>query len=451
MALPKYKFELKDPSKDKTSIVFLFYFNSQKFKYGTSQIIWPELWDSETQRPTTNKKLIGEWSKEEPTIKTELESIANRLDNICQKVTEYFSLTERAGQKVILEDLRSKLNERFKDTPKPKIEKEEAKQPPFILELIHEYVKGMINGTVLISSPKAKRGQKYSQATVDLYVSFEKIYKEFDLEYGPHRVDQINSDYESDLFQYFEEKEYAPQQKGKLIARLKAIIHSYLKFQRGKSYEMEKDGKTPILKAIDLYHIEKELDGITKPNEKTQAVALYEDEIKKIVKLDLTQKSYLKRTRDVFLAGYFTVLRYSDFHRLDPRKHLKSGFIEIRAQKTKKLAKIEAVPELIAILDQYPEGFPKITAQEIGRNIKEICRVAGINEKIEILKRGQIEEKEKWQLIKTHTARRSGATRLYEQGVPLMEIMEITGHTKLDTLQNYIIPRKTKKVKGTKK
>jgi len=445
MALPKYKFELKDPSKDKTSIVFLFYFNSQKFKYGTSQIIWPELWDSETQRPTTNKKLIGEWSKEHPAIKTELENIANRLDNICQKVTEYFSLTERAGQKVILDDLRTKLNERFKDTPKPKIEKEDVMQPPYILDIIHNYVKGMINGTVLISFPKVKRGQKFSQATVDLYRSFEKVYIEFEEEYGKYRVDEISRDYEKDLFQFFEEKEYAANQKGKLITRLKAIIHDYLNTERGKTYAMEREGKQPVLRTQDLYHITKELDEISKPSEKTQAVALYSDEIKKIIKLDLTQKTYLKRTRDVFLAGYYTALRYSDFHRITPSKHVKGDYLIIKAQKTKKQAKIKINKEFKHILDSYPDGFPKITSQEIGRNIKEICRLAGIKEKIEIEKRGKIIEKEKWELITTHTARRSGATQMYEEGMSLFEIMEITGHTKLEMLEVYLKPRKNKK------
>ena len=70
--------------------------------------------------------------------------------------------------------------------------------------------------------------------------------------------------------------------------------------------------------------------------------------------------------------------------------------------------------------------------------------MAGIKEKIEIDDRGQIVEMEKWQLITTHTARRSGATNMYENGVPLLEIMQITGHTKLDTLQNYLIPKRRK-------
>jgi len=441
MAFPNYKFELKDPKRDKTSIVFLFYYQRQKFKYGTSQIIYPELWDKERQRPTNKKELIAEWSKQVPDLKTDLENISNRLDNICTKTTEYFSLTERAGLKINLEELRTNLDQRFKEEKKPKTKPEEIQQPPYISEIINKQVKGMINGTVFITHPKSKRGQKFSPATVDLYRSFEKVYNEFENEYGQYRIDQISREYEKDLFQFFEDKEYAPNQKGKLITRLKAIIHDYLNTQRGKTYAAEKEGKRPVLSTSDLFHISKELDEISKPKVKTQAVALYSEEIKKILRLDLSQKPYLKRTRDVFLAGYYTALRYSDFHRLDPSKHVKGNQIVIKAQKTKKQTRIDISKELKSILDQYPQGFPKITSQEIGRNIKEICRMAGIKEKIEIDDRGQIVEMEKWQLITTHTARRSGATNMYENGVPLMEIMQITGHTKLDTLQGYLIPR----------
>ena len=441
MALPNYKFELKDPHRDKTSIVFIFYIQGQKFKYGTSQIIYPELWDNERQRPTKKRSLIQDWSKQVPDIKTDLENINNRLENICSKTTEYLSLTERAGAKINLQDLRNTLDQRFKEEKKPKVEPEVIQQPPYISEIITKQVKGMINGTVFITSPKQRRGQKFSPATVDLYRSFEKVYNEFEQEYGNYRIDQISREYDDALFQFFEDKEYADNQRGKLIARLKAIIHDYLNTQRGITYSMEKEGKRPALSTTDLFHISKELDEISKPKVKTQAVALYSEEIKKIAKLDLSQKPYLKRTRDVFLAGYYTALRYSDFHRLDPSKHVKGDQLIIKAQKTKKQTRIDITKELKAILDQYPEGFPKITSQEIGRNIKEICRMAGIKEKIELEDKGQIVVKEKWQLITTHTARRSGATNMYENGKSLMEIMQITGHTKLDTLQTYLIPK----------
>jgi len=38
----------------------------------------------------------------------------------------------------------------------------------------------------------------------------------------------------------------------------------------------------------------------------------------------------------------------------------------------------------------------------------------------------------------SHTARRSGATNMYKQGIPSIDIMKITGHTKESTFMRYI-------------
>ncbi len=44
----------------------------------------------------------------------------------------------------------------------------------------------------------------------------------------------------------------------------------------------------------------------------------------------------------------------------------------------------------------------------------------------------------KYELIMTHTARRTGATLLYKNGVNTLDIMKITGHKTEKTLLNYI-------------
>lgn len=48
------------------------------------------------------------------------------------------------------------------------------------------------------------------------------------------------------------------------------------------------------------------------------------------------------------------------------------------------------------------------------------------------------EEKEKWELVHTHTARRTGATLMYLSGMELFDIMKITGHSSPMMLKKYI-------------
>lgn len=45
---------------------------------------------------------------------------------------------------------------------------------------------------------------------------------------------------------------------------------------------------------------------------------------------------------------------------------------------------------------------------------------------------------EKYKLIHTHTARRTGATLIYLSGVDIYDIMKVTGHTSPAMLKMYI-------------
>ena len=44
----------------------------------------------------------------------------------------------------------------------------------------------------------------------------------------------------------------------------------------------------------------------------------------------------------------------------------------------------------------------------------------------------------KYKLIHTHTARRTGATLMYLDGVDIYDIMKVTGHTTPEMLKKYI-------------
>ena len=48
------------------------------------------------------------------------------------------------------------------------------------------------------------------------------------------------------------------------------------------------------------------------------------------------------------------------------------------------------------------------------------------------------EIKDKWELVTTHTARRSFATNAYKSGIPSLKIMMITGHTTESSFLRYI-------------
>ena len=78
----------------------------------------------------------------------------------------------------------------------------------------------------------------------------------------------------------------------------------------------------------------------------------------------------------------------------------------------------------------------------MNRFIKEIAREAGVTEKVEVsyVENGEKKNRlvEKCELVKTHTARRSGATNMYLAGIPTIAIMKITGHKTEREFMKYI-------------
>lgn len=57
----------------------------------------------------------------------------------------------------------------------------------------------------------------------------------------------------------------------------------------------------------------------------------------------------------------------------------------------------------------------------------------------------------KYELIKSHTARRTFATMLYKAGVPPRIIMGFTGHQNLDVFMNYVIITQEDRLKAVQK
>ena len=438
-----HKFDLKDPTAETSSIKYRFDYLGKRFVYGTGQMIIPELWDRVTQRPTTNKKLLDQYQKDHPQIKTELRNVNQRLENITAASLTFFSLKEQQKASVEFKELKEFLDSEFRPKPiKPKETTQaapETPQAPFIKDLIHEYIKGMYSG-----KKKTKKKTNYDNDTIKAYLSFKKMWDELETYFDTHYVvTDISQEFETELHEFFnDEKEYSPNTKGKMIKMLKCIINDFLELEYETIYKAKKTGIETVLSEIDLLYIEKQLDRIIKPNSKTINIALDENELLSLYELDLLGKHHLDRARDIFLCGCYTGLRHSDYGRIKP-EHVKTDYIEMIMFKGKEKVFIPFCSELVTILKKWDYSIPEMTSQELGRYIKEIGKMSGIVANVEITEtKGNqtiINIKPKNQMITSHTARRSFATNMFYDGMNPIDIMKITGHKKLDTFQKYIV------------
>ena len=206
--------------------------------------------------------------------------------------------------------------------------------------------------------------------------------------------------------------------------------------------------KTVSLKAVMKAANEQELTDNTKyqlfknVSEESQAIALSEDELDMLARFDFSHSARLERTRDLFLVGCWTGLRFSDFTRIG-EENIKDGMITIQQQKTNEFVTIPLHPVFLRIWEKYNGNLPaNISNQKFNDNLKDVCREAGLTEHVlkSITKGGkkQTTVYEKWQLVSSHTARRSFATNLYKSGFPSISIMQITGHKTESSFLKYI-------------
>ncbi len=179
-----------------------------------------------------------------------------------------------------------------------------------------------------------------------------------------------------------------------------------------------------------------------KPNEESFNVYLDEEELDALFKLDLSKSPYLERVRDVFLVGCWTGCRFSDIAKVCS-ENIKGEIVTLEQEKTKTLVKIPLHPVVKTILEKYNGKLPEmITNQKFNEFLKQVVKRAQIEDKVikGITKGGKRESKEykKWQLISSHSARRSFATNLYKSGFPSFSIMKITGHKTETSFLKYI-------------
>ncbi|MDA3818539.1 MAG: hypothetical protein PF486_14245 [Prolixibacteraceae bacterium] len=94
-------------------------------------------------------------------------------------------------------------------------------------------------------------------------------------------------------------------------------------------------------------------------------------------------------------------------------------------------------------MKKYENDLPRVlTNQKMNEYLKELRQLAGFDEpfykKITIGGKRVTKKFKKWELLCTHTARRSFATNLYLAGFQAISIMKITGHQTEKAFLKYI-------------
>jgi len=189
--------------------------------------------------------------------------------------------------------------------------------------------------------------------------------------------------------------------------------------------------------------------------EETDTVYLNEKELEQLKNKDFSKMPYLDRVRDWFLLLAWTGCRFSDLEKVG-KTDIKDGFISFRQQKTNTKVTIPLHPVVLEILEKYDFDLPEpITNQRFNEYIKEAAKLAEINntESITITRGGKLvtELYPKWELISSHTGRRSFCTNMYKRGLPTLMIMSVSGHKTEKSFLKYIKVKQSEHAEMMKK
>jgi len=270
----------------------------------------------------------------------------------------------------------------------------------------------------------------YSKGSIKVYGStFNHLKKYADevMRREPSFAD-FNHEFFSAFSNYLFGKDYGNNYVHKLTSTLKTLLK-----------EADRREVSPELKVKDGWMVA--------TREEPPAIYLTEDDLTRLYNLDLSENARLCRVRDLFLIGCYTGLRFSDFTELTPGNFKKSdggkSYIEMFTRKTRVKVSIPVKSELLAILTKYDFQPPKaISNQNFNDYLKEVGQLAGLDEPTMLtrIRNGKRIDQTfpKYELMTTHTARRSFATNAYKAKVPVKYIMSVTGHTTEREFYKYV-------------
>ncbi len=396
--------------KAKTSVIIgkLFY-NGTRFVFSTQYSIKPDNWSHKTQRVSSKEKDADNINSFLAARKSE---IINIHDNL-----------KRAG-KLSAENLDMEINGK------------KGELSDSGLKTFYQHIEETIHKAGEEEKNKVSRGEvvrssnelKYKNTFKRIKATADKFYNGRELGF-----DDIDMAFYDNFVSYLKQE---PQSKGHIGLSINSI--------GGEIKRLKRFMKTATTRKLTDNFIFKD-DDFKAPSEHTKQMYLDENEVNHLFDIKNTLSPRLKTVCLNFLIGARTGLRVSDYKKCIDDAVKATGLICIdNTQKTGEPVFIPLHWQVKTILEES-DGVPlQVSDQELNRELKVLGKLAGFDKMVWDTRKGRNkpigsgEYCHKYELLSTHTARRSCATNMYLAGFDLYFIQGILGHTKLEQTIKYL-------------
>lgn len=413
--------------------------HSINYKVASALSVDIQAWNKSKKSNTT----MNNFRNANPDLTAKMDCIRKNLDDTLKRETP---ITKEEMREIIDSVIYAEARAAEKMRKEEQKKKEAEAKRMTLNKYIKAYIEQVSNG-----ARQTEQGRNYAHSTVKAIKQAMKQFEMFQQEVKrSYDFNDIDMTFYYDYTAYLKKKGYAINSVGKCVKELKAIMYS-AEIEGHHTNNIWKDKKFKGTK-IDVDNIYLTLE-----------------DLDKMMTVDLSKYGIgHEQARDIFMVGVWTAQRVSDYNNIkkedfdtltknvmheepDPEhpgqmrawiEKQEITYLNIRQQKTGARVSIPCNSKLMEILKKYDYQMPHLEDQVINRYIKEVAKEAGLTEPVEIeTTKGGTPKKEtfeKWQLIHTHTARRTGATLMYLAGIDLYDIMKVTGHTSPAMLKKYI-------------
>ncbi len=405
-------FYLADPHKEKTSLYAILRYNKRYYKKGTGISVVTKYWNADRQQASASKSY-----KDGAKVNFEIAKWRRAIDAAVAGI-------ERDGTQM--------------ETPRQFWDLVEAEKSgawvktKAALTFLEYWEKVFIPRFLLTKSETRIRR---------FHVILHKL-REFEKKEGRHYgFGEIDLSYYRRLQQYMYGLNHSPNYFGTTIKVIKQVMKEAAlidKLHTNTEY-LHSDFKTVTQEVDAVYLTLEELDKLhRKPVDGEFIRQLYPQALPYMAGNII--RSY-QTVKNRFLIGAFTGLRVSDFNRLSA-DNIRDGKIYMITKKTAEPVIIPIHPVIREILDSGFDLGLSLSEDKTRKYIKHLCKYAGIDTPVDIRSSSGgamiVERKPKYELVGTHTARRSFLTNAYLKGEKPVHLMKISGHKMESTFLSYL-------------
>ena len=399
------------------------------------------------------KSGLDEWNKFLKTkdgkeIYSKMQDVDNAIDNLTEQGIYEKSLIDEAVANVIYKEMREQQRIKEEEERKAKEEQErmeaekEAARKADVILFLQNYLSGIKNGSIKF------KGETYEKNTCKVWSNFLGILKRF-YETNPFTWTDVNKSLTDRFVCFMEDSGYMVKSINKYLICFRAMV--------GYALEQGMHDNTLALKAYNKKKVQE--------SDKAKEIYLTEAELQALYEMKLDG---LKETvRDVFLVGCYTCQRFSDYSRLERENFTTTAkgtrIVRIVQEKTGNSVVIPILNDnLLHIAEKYDYEIPQVNDVVLNRYIKQILKelsetvptLARLERTVLTMKERAKEErgevsfmrdakgyvvKPRYDLVSSHTARRSGITNLYLTGLfDSFQMMSVSGHKDEKTFNEYI-------------